>query len=103
MSENKKDKSNIINELSKNILFNDTCEIITNNEFEIPKTKSEGLLLWIKFSHVVYDENKIEELYSHYKEFLTTKFDEELPKSVLYSKPNKHFKKSLEKMFVFKF
>ncbi len=56
MSENKKDKSNIINELSKNILFNDTCEIITNNEFEIPKTKSEGLLLWIKFSHVVYDE-----------------------------------------------
>ncbi len=100
---NKDHLINLIEQFSTNIDFNENFEILTNNEFEIPKTKHEGIQLWIKYSNVSYSESKIEELYIEYKKFLTSKFGENLSSSVIYLKPNKYFKNALEKILFFKF
>jgi hypothetical protein len=75
----------------------DISSVSHSDKIDPPETKKEGLELWITHSGVSYSEEKINQLYEEYTDYLNKNFGNDISSEKIYSFKGGAFKTALKK------
>ncbi len=77
--------------------YSNISSVSESEQIDPPETKKEGLELWLKHSGISYSEEKINQLYEDYTQYLTKNFGDTISIDKTYSFKGGAFKTALKK------